>query len=166
MLFALLLLAAPAPRQFALTISGGVSLGAYEGGLTWALVSYLRSGARDEVNLAGVTGASAGSINALLAAAAFCQEGPDASLDDNPFREVWLPVGLDQLLPEDNSSFAGDDVLFRAAPLEETLARLEQKLFGPGARKFRPGCSVPIGISVTSTRPEGKPGAGVGESGQ
>ena len=66
MLLALLLAAAPVatPRQFALTISGGVSLGAYEGGLTWTLVNYLR--ASGELNLSGVTGASAGSINALL----------------------------------------------------------------------------------------------------
>lgn len=176
MLLALLLLVAPvqqaeAPRQFALTISGGVSLGAYEGGLTWTLVNYLRSSGGDrlgKLNLAGVTGASAGSINALLAAAFWCQhpdEKGDSSLDDNLFRETWLPVGLDQLLPDSNDGFTRADVLFRAAPLEETLARLQQKLFGSAARKFRPGCSVPLGLTVTRTRAEHE-SAGLGGSAQ
>jgi predicted acylesterase/phospholipase RssA len=154
MLLALLLAAAPVatPRQFALTISGGVSLGAYEGGLTWTLVNYLKSSG--ELNLAGVTGASAGSINALLAAALWCQhpdEKASASLDDNDFRETWLPVGFDQLLPGENKDFTPDDVLFRSAPLEETLSKLMQKI---RTRKYRPGCAVPIGITVTRTRPD------------
>ena len=168
MLLALFLLAAPVatPRQFALTISGGVSLGAYEGGLTWTLVNYLRSSG--ELSLSGVTGASAGSINALLAAALWCQhpdEKRDASLDQNLFREVWLPVGLDQLLPEQNTGFSPADVLFRAAPLEEMLAQVQKKLLGPDARKFRPGCSVPIGITVTRTRPE-RESSGLGGAAQ
>jgi predicted acylesterase/phospholipase RssA len=176
MFLALLLLLAPVqqaetPRQFALTISGGVSLGAYEGGLTWTLVNYLRSSGADKLgslNLAGVTGASAGSINALLAAAFWCQhpdEKGDSSLDDNLFRETWLPVGLDQLLPDGNEGFTRADVLFRAAPLEETLARLQPKLFGSAARKFRPGCSVPLGITVTRTRAE-RESAGLGGGAQ
>ncbi|HYV67510.1 MAG TPA: hypothetical protein VE964_14795, partial [Myxococcales bacterium] len=50
-LIAVALLAAPVPAaaaddraedRFALTISGGVSLGAYEAGLNWALVRFLR----------------------------------------------------------------------------------------------------------------------------
>src|SRR5438128_9249224 len=48
-LIAFALLAAPAMRaddpgedQFALTISGGVSLGSYEAGLNWAVVRFLR----------------------------------------------------------------------------------------------------------------------------
>src|SRR5882762_9082462 len=70
-LLALALLAAPPPSlprgRLAFIISGGVSLGSYEAGLTWAIVRYLRaSGGTD---LAAVTGASAGGINALMAAA-------------------------------------------------------------------------------------------------
>ena len=85
-LIAFALLAAPAMRtddpgedQFALTISGGVSLGSYEAGLNWAVVRFLRLREREfndprallpsrRPNLVAVTGASAGSINALLAA--------------------------------------------------------------------------------------------------
>src|SRR5438094_436498 len=62
-LLALALLAAPPPSgargKLALTISGGVSLGSYEAGLTWAIVRYLRASDRG-TDLAAVTVASAG----------------------------------------------------------------------------------------------------------
>src|SRR5258708_36786378 len=70
-LFALALVAAAAPpaaaNRLALTISGGVSLGNYEAGLTWAIAQYIRRSSLD-LELSAVTGSSAGSVNALLAA--------------------------------------------------------------------------------------------------
>ena len=71
-LLALALLASPpssaARGRVAITISGGVSLGSYEAGLTWGFIRYLR--ASDAApDLAAVTGASAGAANALMAAA-------------------------------------------------------------------------------------------------
>ena len=70
------MLAAPLshPREkVALTISGGVSLGSYEAGLTWAIVQYLRV-SDNASDLAAVTGASAGAANALMAAAMWCED--------------------------------------------------------------------------------------------
>src|SRR5438067_5307588 len=74
--------------RFALTISGGVSLGAYEAGLNWALVRFMRLRELEfkaddpraflrsrGPELVAVTGASAGSINALLAAPLWCEAG-------------------------------------------------------------------------------------------
>ena len=165
-LFALLLAAAPAPAQpepartpLALTISGGVSLGAYEAGLTWSLVQVLREARRSGagVDLAAVTGASAGSLNALLAAALWCEdpgELRDTSVSHNLFHESWAPVGLDELLPEDASTWREGDGLLASAPLEKQLQNLKAWLFGNGARKLRPNCAVPLGLSVTRTDPE------------
>ncbi len=90
LVLALLLGAAPTVESpderldepYALTISGGVSLGSYEAGLNWTLVRAFRAQAemsalldRRRPHLVAVTGASAGSINALLVAALYCEAG-------------------------------------------------------------------------------------------
>jgi len=95
-LIALALLAAPAAHagdrvedQFALTISGGVSLGAYEAGLNWALVQFLRLHVRElgtelrallraRPALVGITGASAGGHLSLMQGTAGTAGNPDA----------------------------------------------------------------------------------------
>ncbi|WP_052419634.1 patatin-like phospholipase family protein [Hyalangium minutum] len=155
----------PPPHDIALTISGGVSLGAYEAGLTWGTVRFLRlaraqpiQGPTFRPNLVGVTGASAGSINALLAAALWC-EAPDSSADDsvdsNLLRDTWLPVGLDELLPENASAYTPDDGLLSRRAMEGVLAQLRTQVFSPSdTRHFQPGCSVPLGFSVTRVKPE------------
>ncbi|MFL5344517.1 MAG: patatin-like phospholipase family protein [Hyalangium sp.] len=156
---------APPPHDIALTISGGVSLGAYEAGLTWGMVRFLRLSRAQPVlgpsfrpNLVGVTGASAGSINALLASALWC-EAPESTADDsvdsNLLRDTWLPVGLDDLLPEDASAYSQDDGLLSRKALERVLANLRAGVFSPTApRRFQPGCSVPLGFSVTRLKPD------------
>src|SRR5260221_4926812 len=160
-----LTLLAPASRaadKLALTISGGVSLGSYEAGLQWTLVQSMRTSSRD-LELAAVTGASAGSINALLAAALWCEdsaEARDASPDSNLFHDAWTPVGIEDLLPEAASGYRADDALLTAAPLEAALERIRARLFEPGGRRFRPGCSVPLGFTVTRDQPEERVVAG------
>ena len=150
---ALALLAAAPAEKLALTISGGVSLGNYEAGLTWAVTQYLRR-SPGQLELAAVTGASAGSVNALLAAAVSCED-PSETRDDDPahnlFHDTWTPVGLEALLPE--SAQRSDDGLLTAAPLEGALERIFAALLG-GGRRFRPGCSVPFGLSLTRDTPE------------
>jgi hypothetical protein len=142
-----------------LTISGGVSLGSYEAGLVWSFVQALRASRREGLNvdLASVTGASAGSINALLAAALWCEddgEPRDRAVEHNLFHETWLPVGVDELLPDDPRAYQRGDGLLSGVPLERQLASLQAFLFGNGARKLRPGCAVPLGFTVTRTEPE------------
>src|SRR5437867_6883462 len=100
-LLALALVAAPPPSaawgRLALTISGGVSLGSYEAGLTWAIVRYLRASDR-VTDLVAVTGASAGAINALMAAVMWCEE-PSETHDEHPdsnlFHDLWSSVGIE-----------------------------------------------------------------------
>ena len=76
---------------YALTLSGGVSLGSYEAGLNWALVRVFRAEMREMLlrrrpRLVGITGASAGSINALLAAALSCETEESAARASAQFR--------------------------------------------------------------------------------
>lgn len=91
-----------------LTIEGGGSLGVYEAGMTWAFVEMFKHsdaarGTRDArlpaLRLDAVSGASAGSINALLAATAWCERRRDLPPERSTFWLAWVPTGLQQLLP-------------------------------------------------------------------
>ncbi len=148
---------------YALTISGGVSLGAYEAGLNWALVRSLRIAEEHAVRtdlarrpqLVSVTGASAGALNALLAASLYCEAaGQDESVDSNLLRDAWLPVGLDELLPEDAARYDRGDGLFARRALGGILGDIRSKVLTPGGRAYRPGCRLAVGITVTRAQAE------------
>jgi predicted acylesterase/phospholipase RssA len=165
---ALTLLTAAAPDSaatrlddgYALTLSGGVSLGSYEAGLNWALVRVFRTGMgemmlRRKPRLVGVTGASAGSINALLVAALYCETDESAarsSVDDNLLRSAWLEVGLDSLLPGDPRSYRFDDAVLASAALEPVVDQVRKALF-QGGMSFKPRCQLPFGLTVTRVTP-------------
>lgn len=116
---------AKATARVALTIRGGISLGAYEGGVNWVLLRFF-SRHRDDVPgslpdvvelsdvrarpiaLHAVSGASAGNLNAFLSAIEWCQSdvsGPGgasivaSTVESNLFWDAWIPVGLDTLFP-------------------------------------------------------------------
>ncbi|QSQ14434.1 patatin-like phospholipase family protein [Myxococcus landrumensis] len=173
----------PAPRwresePFALTISGGVSLGAYEAGLSWALVRYLREIEKDaQANLSErhprlvtVTGASAGSINALLVALAWCaKENPQGrinTVDNNDFRDTWAPVGFDTLLPSSQEGpfsfveprYASTDGLLTRQAFESVIKSFHRRLDWRNSnelrQQYRYPCEVPLGITVTRAVPE------------
>lgn len=146
-------------QPFALTISGGVSLGAYEAGLNWAILKALRleqkSGRIPIPDLVGVTGASAGAINALISALAWCQEGDGlGTFDDNLFRNTWLPIDFKDLLPVDGRGYdlRGDDGLLTRSAFDGIIGDVRD-IMQNGA--FRPGCYITLGLTVT--RPNPKP---------
>src|SRR5512134_2677253 len=102
--------AAAASAPASLTISGGVSLGAYEAGLVHYAIEAMRlnpSAATPRI----VTGASAGSVNAFMSILQSC-----GSAVDDPTQgllwNAWIPLGLDQLHdpknPEKTSAFSRD----------------------------------------------------------
>jgi predicted acylesterase/phospholipase RssA len=147
---------------YALTISGGVSLGAYEAGLNWALVRSvriaeehaLRTDLRRRPQLVAVTGASAGALNALLAASLWCEEaGQDESVDSNLLRDAWVPLGLDELLPDDTARYDRADGLFARRALAGILGDIRSKVLTPGGRSYRPGCRIALGVTVTRVEP-------------
>ena len=149
---------------FALAIRGGVSLGAYESGFNWALLQYMKkhraeSKTRTEsyIDLKATSGASAGSINALISTISWCVDEnktrasnlfPD-SVNDNLLLDTWLDLGFEELLPKQIDSLehyrADDGVLTRNA-FQKAITKIEYLL---GTNIFRPGCEVQLGILVT-----------------
>lgn len=148
-----------------LTISGGVSLGAYEAGFDWTLVRFMKmaellGGVQKfplRPELVAVAGTSAGSINALLSAAVWCEtldDTQDSSVDNNLLRDTWLPIGLDQLLPDDPSRYFPDDALLSRRALISVMDDLRHKIFDRSTnRTFVPGCRLPLGLTVTRVAP-------------
>ena len=132
------------PQVLSFTVSGGVSLGAFEAGVLYFLTeSITRSGGGVDLRIA--TGASAGSANALIALMDSCLppvEDPTRSMGF----QTWIPVGLKQLF--DPKQVTAVSVLNRG-PLREAMGRV--------AKRWRAGlradCDVVLGVSVTRKKP-------------
>ena len=110
-----------------------------------------------------MTGASAGAANAVMAAAMWCEDWSETRDDDpdkNIFHDAWAAVGIEELLPDRPSAYTAADGLLSAAPLEEAIRRIRTLLLEHGPR-FRPGCAVSIGLTVTRDRPQERQVAGV-----
>lgn len=149
-----------ASRPIAMAVSGGISKGSYQGGFMLGLIRSLRevedsSAIRDR--LIAVTGASAGNINALLSAIEYCRIR-SVSADSASFARAWLPVGVNELLIPRGLSESQRNALGPSAALLSSLAL--DTAVGPSifammreAGQFRPGCAVPIGITVTRKVP-------------
>ena len=144
----------------ALVLSGGVSLGSYEAGLSWAVVRYSREAssrpdASGAPRLVAVTGASAGSVNALLSGILWCAApGSDEdSVAHNLLHDLWMGIGFDGLLPDGAAGYMPGDALLSTRPLLEGFGEFEHRFGGATAwRRFRPGCRLPIGLTVTRAR--------------
>jgi hypothetical protein len=159
--------AGEAKQRFAVAISGGASLGAYEAGANWALIKMLRhasdkrspiGGIYHPVELSSVAGASAGGINSLLSALAWCtlppkQGGIANRANNNIFRDVWFLPDVNKLLPPEPDSplYRDDDALLSRATLLKGGALLKKTWNSPS---FRPGCRVPLGVTVTRVKPK------------
>lgn len=159
-----------ADRQvpFALAVRGGVSLGAYEAGFNWALLRYMKTRRVDKrepgqsyIDLRATSGASAGSINALISTISWCIDDERAQSSDlfvdavsnNIFFDTWADMGFEELLPKEVDSLeryrADDGVLTRNA-FQKSISRMEHLL---ATDNFRPGCEVRFGIMVTRVDP-------------
>jgi len=144
------------PLDLSMVISGGVSLGAYEAGYNWAMVKMLTN-IRDnsqkvEPKLRSVTGASAGSINALITAMYWCQNpniDDTNSIDNNLFYNTWVDLGLSDLIITDHNS-DNKSTLFTRDKLKIKSQAILDQLKKPIYTK---GCEVPLGFSVTKAKP-------------
>ncbi len=100
-----------AEDPYALTISGGISLGVYEAGLNWIIVDTLRDKFLDagqtKYRLDTVTGASAGAINTLISAIRFSELDSTKSIYNNLYKKTWQDVDVEKLL----ESPTDDDLL-------------------------------------------------------
>ena len=142
--------------DFSMVISGGVSLGAYEAGYNWAIIKMLTTmKKRSKVvnpNLKSVTGASAGSINALLTTMYWCQKDSiplHNSINDNLFYETWVNLGIEDLMIVGENVDNKSSLLTRKG-LEKKGKKIIKQLKQP---IFRKGCEVPLGIAITKVSP-------------
>lgn len=133
--------AGSAKVPLAITISGGVSLGAYEGGFLYYLTEVIKRN-RDRLDLKVVTGASAGSVNTLLTAMSSCVDAsppPKQSI----FYRTWIPIGLEQLLVEGKTTATG---LFDRTQMEAIAKTVLQPHWAAG---FRGDCDLVLGVATT-----------------
>jgi len=153
--------------RFSIAISGGASKGAYEAGLNWSAIKILGEAKRIR-NLAGgqfytpevvsITGASAGGINTLLSGLSLCSldekdGGISNRIDANVFRDIWLRIDIDTLLPRqaDSPSYLADDAVLSRKDFLDSANELREKW---GQPHFRKGCRIPLGLTVTKIEPE------------
>ena len=152
---------------FSIAISGGASKGAYEAGLNWSAIKILGE-ANSFRNMTGgkffpleavsITGASAGGINTLLSGLSWCSlaekdGGISNRIDNNVFRDIWLRVDIDTLLPRraDSPRYLPDDAVLSRKDFLEAAVELRDKW---GKPHFRNDCRVPLGVTVTKIEPE------------
>jgi hypothetical protein len=160
---------APNLEPTVLTIEGGGSLGVYEAGMTYVLVeTFKRKRAEPSMPLlAGfpnfclkaATGASAGNINAFLAAVSWCDATRDTIPEDSPFWHTWVMTGLTQLLPtHGETTHKKEGGLFTRRHFREYVSTALHRRWSKA--KTIPGCVVEFGSTVTRLAPDTVPGAG------
>jgi predicted acylesterase/phospholipase RssA len=176
--------------NFSLAISGGISLGMYESGVNWAFIKHLRN-MRDCSNrsdagrecvdeqlsgiktpyIRSISGASAGGVNALLSAVAWCvkddastrvRDNVASDINDNIFKKTWVGIGVDELLPshkeKTGTPYSKEDLLFTRNAFNETVTRLSNML---DQDIYRGDCDVPLALTLTRIRPEKISTAGI-----
>ncbi|UCB55913.1 MAG: patatin-like phospholipase family protein [Thiotrichales bacterium] len=159
--------AADLERRFSMAISGGASKGAYEAGLNWGLLKMMQEvsmidqgmiGEARHMEAASFAGASAGGINTLLSGLTWCslpesEGGVVNRIDQNIFRDVWLIPDVNRLLPPtaDSPFYSDTDALLSRHDLMAASGKLRERWNQPG---FRPGCHIPLGVTVTRVVPE------------
>ncbi len=155
------------PRRLSIAISGGASKGSYEAGLNWAALKLMRAaesqrtasgGEPRPIELASVAGASAGGVNTILSGLAWCSRpesdgGIANSIDDNVFRNIWLRLDINSLLPPtaDSDSYLPDDAVLSRKDYFAAANDLRKQWEQPA---YREGCRIPMGVTVTRVHPQ------------
>ena len=126
-------------------VSGGVSLGAYEAGFLYYLVESLKR-MPELFDMKIATGASAGSINGLLAMLATCDARSDDPRESMLFR-TWSDIGFPGLWdPKQSSPIA----LFSRKSMQEVAERIGKRIDAG----FPTACDVVVGVSTTRLSPK------------
>ena len=130
-----------------LTISGGVSLGAYQAGYIYYTSEMLRSNHLG-VDLKLVTGASAGAINSLLSIlSVYSAEGP-LPPEESLLWKTWTEIGIETLLGDSKKSHPS--AFFGISELEKLSAQIAQVWM----RGLIPSCDVVLGVTTTLLNPQ------------
>lgn len=131
------------PIPVAITLSGGVSLGAYQAGSLYFSSRVLR--ANPELFQARLlTGASAGALNALFAVLSIC--GNESAIpSESSFYKGWVAFKGKDLLAEKGER----EALFSRNALQGAAVDLEAKW----KQGLPVSCDVVLGLSVTRLKP-------------
>ncbi len=173
---------APPARPVVLTISGGVSLGSYQGGLNWALVEFMRRSREEDGRfrrafspegapplsphfLAAMTGASAGNINALLSVVEWCRGSGPVTPEESLFWRIWVTTGIEQLMARPAEGHGDELAIFSRLFFREHHYPLIRERIGGDVREGcgaedaadQPGdmaeIGVPLGLTLTRLEP-------------
>lgn len=151
---------ADAETPVVFSFSGGISLGAYQAGVNWAMLEMIKAShyapdpasrpTRSRLSVGAMTGASAGNINVMLAAVEYCDRNLARAAEKSLFWQMWVGSGWDDLFPRPEHRGPDAGVLDRSAVRRRLLDTLKKDL---DRRDFDPTCSVPIGVVTTKVRP-------------
>lgn len=137
------------PIPLAITINGGVSLGAYEAGYLFYLVEFLKKNQR-YFDPQIITGASAGTLNAVLTLLAVTQETPTA-IGDSLFFRIWTSEKMNY----DNVMDIGNNqTLHGALSSRSALGELVADIRTEWNRGFSDGRKLYLGVSTTKLIPQ------------
>lgn len=131
------------PKPLGITVSGGVSLGSYEAGFLYLYLEAEKLTPKQELKI--VTGASAGSVNALVSAISSCRPPNEDPLEDLGWR-AWGGVGFRQLF---NRERASREALFSRDALNDSFERVRE-VWKQGLPE---SCDVVVGVVVTRVTP-------------
>src|SRR5690625_1523444 len=134
-----------APRDVYLILAGGASLGAYEAGYAAIVAQFLRKNA-ETFTLRGISGTSAGAINAFAAALEYCkdtnQQGPTPPTPEEVPYLTWIPMGWSMIY--DQTKVTREAIFHFDNLFEHGLELLE-----PTSYTLRSDCNIPIQVAVT-----------------
>ncbi|MEO1023007.1 MAG: patatin-like phospholipase family protein [Bacteroidota bacterium] len=127
----------PDTLNLSFSVSGGASLGSYQAGLNWAVLTFIKEGNAnpDYLNtlfnepfphfrLSGYAGSSAGNINGLLTSIEWYKNSIRTA-EESVLWKTWIDVGIEQLFPF-GATKRGNDYrsgIFHRKYLEQHLAR-------------------------------------------
>jgi predicted acylesterase/phospholipase RssA len=155
-------LEAEAPKkEFSLIISGGISLGAYEAGYNWALLKYMgyikHHSQQNNIDMKSIAGASAGAINTLMSAMAWCRskEALDVNngIEHNLFHDMWTEVDFEDLFINKDATLDPDNQtsLFSRKKINFLADKIIEQMHQP---LYDRECKVPFGFAVTRVNPK------------
>src|SRR5688572_18141286 len=156
----------PGPKHAVVfSATGGTSKGSYQGGGDWVVSEFLRRQRADatfrtrvglprELELKAVTGASAGNVNALVAAIAWCTQELNRKAvipaEDSLFWTFWVNTGIDQLMPPDREN--REHAVFDRHFFMDTQQKALLKFVDQDITVW-PDCTLPVGITMTKQTP-------------
>ncbi len=150
-----------AKKNFSLIISGGISLGAYEAGYNWALLKYMghikHNSNQNDIDLKSIAGASAGAINTLMSAMAWCRskESFDVNndIEHNLFHDMWTDVDFEDLFINKDATLdpTNQTSLFSRKKIKSLADTIMIELHQP---LYDKECKVPFGFAVTRVNPK------------